>query len=86
MVNIVDNPGLGEAKEHITCLTKISMKISSPCIYLLETGSVGGEEAAKFFRKLMRENHFRVANIYTLASNQTELFTTVQCSCRRIDR
>lgn len=53
-VSLVDNPGFGEAKEHITRLAKVSMKISSAYIYLLETGSVGGEEAAKFFRKLMK--------------------------------
>ena len=36
-------------------MANISMKISSAYVYLLETGSVGGEEAAKFFRKLMKK-------------------------------
>ena len=50
----MDNPGFGEAKEHVSRLASVSMKISSAYIYLLETGSVGGEEAAKFFKKLMK--------------------------------
>ena len=53
-VSLVDNPGFGEAKEHVSRLANVSMKISSAYIYLLETGSVGGEEAAKFFKKLMK--------------------------------
>ena len=51
-VSLVDNPGFGEAKEHVSRLASVSMKISSAYIYLLETGSVGGEAAAKFFKKL----------------------------------
>ena len=54
-VSLVDNPGFGEAKEHVTHMASVSMRISSAFIYLLETGSIGGEEAAKFFKKLIEK-------------------------------
>ena len=41
-VSLVDNPGFGEAKEHVSRLAGYS----SAYIYLLETGSIGGEAAA----------------------------------------
>lgn len=57
-VSLVDNPGFGETKEHITQLANISMKISSAYIYLLETENIGGQEAVKFFRKLVKKEKF----------------------------
>ena len=54
MVSIIDNPGFGEANEHITQLAEASMVTSSAYIYLMQTESVGGREAADFFRELKR--------------------------------
>ena len=51
-VSIIDNPGFGEAKEHITQLAEASMATSSAYIYLIQTENVGGREAADFFKQL----------------------------------
>ena len=51
-VSIIDNPGFGEAKEHITQLAEASMVTSSAYIYLIQTENVGGREAADFFKQL----------------------------------
>ena len=51
-VSIVDNPGFGEAKEHVTQLADTSMVTSSAYIYLVQTENVGGKEAADFFKEL----------------------------------
>ena len=51
-VSIVDNPGFGEAKEHVTQLADASMVTSSAYIYLVQTENVGGKEAADFFKEL----------------------------------
>lgn len=53
-VSIVDNPGFGEAKEHVTQLADASMVTSSAYIYLMTTGDVGGEKAAEFFKELQQ--------------------------------
>ena len=53
-VSIIDNPGFGEANEHITQLAEASMVISSAYIYLMQTENVGGREAADFFRELKK--------------------------------
>ena len=50
----MDNPGFGEAKEHITQLAEASMVTSSAYIYLMQTENVGGREAAEFFMELLR--------------------------------
>ena len=51
-VSIMDNPGFGEAKEHIQQLAEASMNTSSAYIYLMQTESVGGREAMEFFDEL----------------------------------
>lgn len=51
-VSIIDNPGFGEAKEHITQLAEASMVTSSAYVYLVQTENVGGREAADFFKQL----------------------------------
>ena len=53
-VSIVDNPGFGEAKEHVTQLAEASMVTSSAYIYLMQTENVGGREAVDFFKELQR--------------------------------
>ena len=53
-VSIVDNPGFGEAKEHVTQLAEASMVTSSAYIYLIQTENVGGREAANFYKELQR--------------------------------
>ena len=50
-VSIVDNPGFGEAKEHITQLAEASMVTSSAYIYLMH---IGGKDAANFFKALQK--------------------------------
>lgn len=56
-VSIVDNPGFGEAKEHITQLAEASMLTSSAYIYLMQTENVGGREAAEFFKDLVKTDN-----------------------------
>ena len=51
-ISLVDNPGFGEAKEHITQLADASIVSSSAYIYLLQTENIGGKEVAEFFRQL----------------------------------
>ena len=58
-VSIIDNPGFGEAKEHITQLAEASMATSSAYIYLIQTENVGGREAADFFKQLQSMDESR---------------------------
>lgn len=51
-VSLMDNPGFGETREHITHLADISMAFSSAYIYLVQMENIGGTEAAKFFIEL----------------------------------
>ena len=53
-VSLVDNPGFGEAKEHVVQLADASLLTSSAYIYLLQTENIGGTEAADFFKELDR--------------------------------
>ena len=50
----MDNPGFGEAKEHVTQLADISVVTSSAYIYLMQTENIGGTEAAAFFKEVQR--------------------------------
>lgn len=52
IVSLVDNPGFGEAKEHVTQIADASIVTSSAYIYLLQTENIGGKEAAEFFKEL----------------------------------
>ena len=52
----MDNPGFGEAKEHVVQLAEASMISSSAYIYLLQTENIGGTEAAEFFKELIRND------------------------------
>lgn len=51
-VKLVDNPGFGEAKEHVTQLADASLSTSSAYIYLLLVENIGGTEAKAFFKEL----------------------------------
>lgn len=51
-VSIVDNPGFGEAKEHIQQLAEASMLTSSAYIYLMQAENIGTKETAQFFKDL----------------------------------
>ena len=51
-MSLVDNPGFGEAKEHVVQLADASLVTSSAYIYLLQTESIGGTEARDFFKEL----------------------------------
>ena len=55
-VSLVDNPGFGEAKEHVGQLDAASLVTSSAYIYLLQTENIGGTEAADFFKELIRKD------------------------------
>ena len=52
----MDNPGFGEAKEHVVQLADASLVTSSAYIYLLQTENIGGTEAAEFFKELIRKD------------------------------
>ena len=53
-VSLVDNPGFGEAKDHVVQLADASLLTSSAYIYLLQTENIGGTEVADFFKELAR--------------------------------
>lgn len=55
-VSLVDNPGFGEAKEHVVQLADASLITSSAYIYLLQTENIGGTEAAEFFKELIAKD------------------------------
>ena len=58
-MSITDNPGFGEAKEHITQLAEASVVTSSAYIYLMQTENIGGREAADFFEELQKMDKSR---------------------------
>ena len=49
---LVDNPGFGEAKQHVLQLAERSMRCSSAYIYLSETTSLGGTVDARAYRTI----------------------------------
>ena len=51
-ISLVDNPGFGEAKEHVTQLAEASVVTSSAYIYLMQAADIGGKEFDEFFRNL----------------------------------
>lgn len=51
-VCLVDNPGFGEAKQHVLQLAERSMRCSSAYIYLSETTSLGGTVDARAYRTI----------------------------------
>ena len=55
-ISLVDNPGFGEAKEHVTQLADASLITSSAYIYLLQTENISGKEAAEFFKDLKEKD------------------------------
>ena len=64
-VSLVDNPGFGEAKEHVVQLADASLVTSSAYIYLLQTENIGGTEAAEFFKELIGKDKSKIINFDT---------------------
>ena len=56
-VSLVDNPGFGDACEHISQLASASMIASSAYIYLMQTEYIGGKEVQEFFKELVAKDH-----------------------------
>ena len=63
-VSLVDNPGFGEAKEHITQIADASLVSSSAYIYLLQTENVNGKDAQEFFKELSKMDQSKILNHY----------------------
>ena len=55
-VSLVDNPGFGEAQEHITQIADSSLLTSSAYVYLVETGQLGGTEPRDFYKELHKRD------------------------------
>ena len=51
-LRLIDNPGFGDARHHVAQVASESVHTSSMYIYLLETSSIGGVLAARFFKDL----------------------------------
>lgn len=62
-VSLVDNPGFGEAKDHVTQMADMSVVTSSAYIYLILTENIGGMEAAAFFKEVQRIDS---SNLYVI--------------------
>ena len=62
----MDNPGFGEAKEHVVQLADASMVTSSAYIYLLQTEHIGGTEAAGFFKELIRKDKSMISTLLSV--------------------
>ena len=71
----MDNPGFGEAKEHVVQLADASLRTSSAYIYLLQTEHIGGTEAAEFFKELLRKDKSMLIKLLT---NIDQFIVTVQ--------
>ena len=63
-VSIVDNPGFGEANDHITQLAEASMVTSSAYIYLMQVEDVGGKNAENFFKALQETDKGLLCTVY----------------------
>ena len=59
-VSLVDNPGFGEAKEHVVQLADASLITSTAYIYLLQTENIGGTEVADFFKELSQKDNCKI--------------------------
>lgn len=51
-VSLTDNPGFGEANEHIAQLASISVHDSSAYVYVTNSQNVGSHTDFKFFQQL----------------------------------
>ena len=47
-----DNPGFGEANEHIAQLASISVQDSSAYVYVTNSDNIGSDRDFKFFKEL----------------------------------
>ena len=83
-ISLVDNPGFGEAKEHVTQLAEASVITSSAYIYLMQSGDIGGKEAAEFFKDLNKKDKGNVQNRhnYIVCHFQDHIYSSShQISC-----
>ena len=55
-LKLIDNPGFGDARQHIAQIASESVHTSSMYIYLLEISSIGGELAARFFADISNKD------------------------------
>lgn len=84
----MDNPGFGEAKEHVTQLADASMISSSAYIYLMQWENIGGKEAAEFFKELAASDkgllqnfgYFIISRVLTLYLLQIPMVSYVGLS------
>ena len=51
-VSLADNPGFGEANEHIKQLANVSVQGSSAYVYVTNSDYVGSDTDFKFFKQL----------------------------------
>ena len=65
-VSLVDNPGFGEAKEHVVQLADASLVTSSAYIYLIQTENIGGTEAAHFFKELTQKDKSKSMCVFNI--------------------
>ena len=52
IISLVDNPGFGDTKKHISQLAASSVSSSCAYIYLLQAENIDGIEADEFFKAL----------------------------------
>ena len=55
-VSLVDNPGFGDAHEHVSQLADASMVTSSAYIYLMQTESIDGTIMTEFFKEMKQRD------------------------------
>lgn len=55
-LTLIDNPGFGDARQNVAQIASESVYTSSVYIYLLETNSIGGQVAARFFMDLINKD------------------------------
>jgi len=61
---LTDNPGFGEANEHIKQLASISVQDSSAYVYVTNSDNVGSERDFKFFKQLAEHDRGKVTIKY----------------------
>ena len=76
-VSLVDNPGFGEAQEHITQIADTSLLTSSAYIYLLETGNIGGKETTNFYKELNERDSCKLV-LYDMIQPESEKDSEIQ--------
>jgi len=68
-VSLADNPGFGEANEHVAQLANMSVQGSSAYVYVTNSNYIGSDTNFKFFKQLAEHDQGTLTRVIYTSSN-----------------